>query len=99
MTFPDLARARFASNVLRLRKEASFTQEVLADRSALSTTMIVKIEKGNLLPGFEVVIRMAAALLTTPSALVDGITWKPGRVLETDPQDYTLAEDESGDGS
>jgi transcriptional regulator with XRE-family HTH domain len=49
MTFPDLARARFASNVLRLRKEAGFTQEVLADRSALSTTMIVKIERGNLL--------------------------------------------------
>jgi hypothetical protein len=42
---------------------------------------------------------MAAALLTTPSALVDGITWKPGRVLETDPQDYTFAEDESGEGS
>ena len=81
------------------RVEAGFTQEVLVDRSALRTTMIVKIERGNLLPGFEVVIRMAAALLTTPSALVDGITWKPGRVLETDPQDYTVAEDESGEGS
>jgi transcriptional regulator with XRE-family HTH domain len=94
MTFSDLARARFASNVLRLRKEAGFTQEVLADRSAVSTTMIVKIERGNLLPGFDVIIRMAAALSTTPSGLIEGITWKPGRVLETDPQDYTLAKDE-----
>jgi transcriptional regulator with XRE-family HTH domain len=34
MTFPDDAAARFASNVTRLREQAGFSQEVMADRSA-----------------------------------------------------------------
>lgn len=99
MTFPDLARARFANNVARLRKEAGFSQEIMADRAAVSTAMIGKVESGQVLPYFDVVIRMAGALSTTPDALVDGITWKPGRILESDPQDYTLAENESDEGS
>jgi transcriptional regulator with XRE-family HTH domain len=92
MTFPDAAHTRFASNVMRLREEAGFSQEVMADRSAVSTAMISKVENGNVLPYFDVVIRMAGALSTTPSALVEGIIWKPGRILESDPQDYTLTE-------
>ncbi len=93
MTFPDAASARFASNVARLREEAGFSQEVMADRSAVSTAMISKVEGGKILPYFDVVIRMAGALSTTPSALVDGIAWKPGEIVESDPQDYTIAED------
>jgi transcriptional regulator with XRE-family HTH domain len=92
MTFTDAASARFASNVMRLRREAGFSQEVMADRSAVSTAMIGKVENGNVLPYFDVVIRMAGALSTTPSALAEGITWKPGEIVESDPQDYTLAE-------
>jgi transcriptional regulator with XRE-family HTH domain len=92
MTFPDAALTRFASNVRRLRKEAGFSQEVMADRSAVSTAMISKVENGTALPYFDVVIRMAGALSTTPSALVEGIAWKPGEIVESDPQDYTLAE-------
>lgn len=92
MTFPDAARARFARNVSRLREEAGFSQEVMADRSAVSTAMISKVEGGKVLPYFDVVIRMAGALSTTPSALVEGIIWKPGEIVESDPQDYTIAE-------
>ena len=92
MTFPDAARARFASNVARLREEAGFSQEVMADRSAVSTAMISKVEGGKVLPYFDVVIRMAGALSTTPSALAEGITWKPGEIVESDPQDYTVAQ-------
>lgn len=92
MTFTDAASARFASNVMRLRREAGFSQEVMADRSAVSTAMIGKVENGKILPYFDVVIRMAGALSTTPSALVEGITWKPGEIMESDPQDYTIAE-------
>lgn len=92
MTFPDAAAARFASNVARLRGQAGFSQEVMADRSAVSTAMIGKVENGKVLPYFDVVIRMAGALSTTPSALVEGITWKPGEIVESDPQDYTIAE-------
>jgi transcriptional regulator with XRE-family HTH domain len=90
MTFPDAARARFASNVMRLRQEAGFSQEVMADRSAVSTAMIGKVENGKVLPYFDVVIRMAGALSATPSALAEGITWKPGEIVESDPQDYTI---------
>jgi transcriptional regulator with XRE-family HTH domain len=90
MTFPDDAAARFASNVTRLREQAGFSQEVMADRSAVSTAMIGKVESGTALPYFDVVIRMAGALSTTPSALVEGITWKPGEIVESDPQDYTV---------
>ncbi len=92
MTFTDAASARFASNVMRLRREAGFSQEVMADRSAVSTAMIGKVENGKILPYFDVVIRMAGALSTTPSALAEGITWKPGEIVESDPQDYTVAE-------
>lgn len=92
MTFTDAASARFASNVIRLRREAGFSQEVMADRSAVSTAMIGKVENGKILPYFDVVIRMAGALSTTPSALAEGITWKPGEIVESDPQDYTIAE-------
>ncbi|HEV7770827.1 MAG TPA: helix-turn-helix transcriptional regulator [Solirubrobacterales bacterium] len=92
MTFSDAAAARFASNVVRLREEAGFSQEVMADRSAVSTAMIGKVESGKALPYFDAVIRMAGALSTTPSALVEGITWKPGEIVESDPQDYTVAE-------
>lgn len=90
MTFTDAASARFASNVMRLRREAGFSQEVMADRSAVSTAMIGKVENGKILPYFDVVIRMAGALSTTPSALAEGITWKPGEIVESDPQDYTI---------
>ena len=90
MTFTDAASARFASNVMRLRREAGFSQEVMADRSAVSTAMIGKVENGKILPYFDVVIRMAGALSTTPSALAEGITWKPGEIVESDPQDYTV---------
>lgn len=92
MTFSDAAAARFASNVARLREEAGFSQEVMADRSAVSTAMISKVEHGTALPYFDVVIRMAGALSTTPSALVEGITWKPGEIVESDPQDYTISD-------
>lgn len=92
MTFTDAASARFASNVMRLRREAGFSQEVMADRSAVSTAMIGKVENGKILPYFDVVIRMAGALSTTPSAFVEGIAWKPGEIVESDPQDYTIAE-------
>jgi len=90
MTFTDAASARFASNVMRLRREAGFSQEVMADRSAVSTAMIGRVENGKILPYFDVVIRMAGALSTTPSALAEGITWKPGEIVESDPQDYTV---------
>lgn len=90
MTFTDAASARFASNVMRLRREAGFSQEIMADRSAVSTAMIGKVENGKILPYFDVVIRMAGALSTTPSALAEGITWKPGEIVESDPQDYTI---------
>jgi transcriptional regulator with XRE-family HTH domain len=93
VTFTDAASARFASNVMRLRREAGFSQEVMADRSAVSTAMIGKVENGKILPYFDVVIRMAGALSTTPSVLVEGITWKPGEIVESDPQDYTIADD------
>lgn len=40
---------------------------------------------------------MASALSTTPAALVEGITWKPGRILEFNPQDYNVAESEASE--
>ena len=97
MTFPDLARARFASNVVRLRKKAGLSQELMADRAAVSTGMIVGIENGKRLPELDVAIRMAAALSTTLSALVEGIRWRPGEIVEIDPQEYAVAASDSED--
>lgn len=97
MTFPDLARARFASNVVRLRKKAGLSQELMADRAAVSTGMIVGVENGKKLPEFDVAIRMAGALSTTPSALVEGIRWRPGEIVEFDPQKYAVTASDSSD--
>lgn len=76
MTF----RARFAENLIGLRKRAGFTQEGLAIRASLSRDAIRKYERQVNVPTLDVVVRLAGALSVPPAELVDGIVYRPSFV-------------------
>lgn len=73
MTF----RARFAENLIGLRKRAGLTQEGLAIRASLSRDTIRKYERRVNVPTLDVVVRLAGALSVPPADLLDGIAYRP----------------------
>lgn len=68
---------RFASNVRALRKARGLSQEELSFRASLHRTQISLLERGDRLPRFETLIRLAGALDATPNDLAAGIRWDP----------------------
>lgn len=67
------ALVAFGARVRARRKELGMTQEKLADGCGLHWTYLGQIERGRRNIGLLNIIRIAAALGTTPAALVDGI--------------------------
>ncbi|HEY1848607.1 MAG TPA: helix-turn-helix transcriptional regulator [Opitutaceae bacterium] len=87
----DMA-GRFAANLRRLRDEADLSQEELAFRAAVHRTQVSLLERGDRLPRFETLIKLAGALGVTVDHLVDGIRWEPiiavtGGLEATPPED------------
>lgn len=70
-------QARFAENLIGLRKHAGFSQEGLAIRASLSRDAIRKYERQVNVPTLDVVIRLAGALSILPTELLDGIAYRP----------------------
>lgn len=64
------ARALLAVNVRTARKRALLTQHGLATLSQVSRPTIARIERGDWLPQFRTVRKLAAALNVEPEALV-----------------------------
>lgn len=64
-------RGRLARNVQKLRKDRGWSQEDLADQSGLDRTYISGIERKVRNPTIEIVERLAKALKTTASALLE----------------------------
>jgi transcriptional regulator with XRE-family HTH domain len=62
-------KATIGANVKRLRKVRGLTQEQLAVDSGIDLTYAGGIERGRRNPSVEVLIRIAAALDTTPDQL------------------------------
>lgn len=61
----------FGAKIRRLRESCELAPNELARRLAASSTMVRKIEAGELLPRREVVLRLADALLAHPAELLD----------------------------
>ena len=68
---------RFASNLRALRKARGLSQEELSFRASIHRTQVSLLERGDRLPRFETLIRLAGALEATPNDLTAGITWDP----------------------
>jgi transcriptional regulator with XRE-family HTH domain len=74
MTF----KARFAENLICLRKRAGLSQEELAVRASISRDAVRKYERQVNVPTLDVVVRLGGALSIQPAELFDGIAYKPG---------------------
>jgi transcriptional regulator with XRE-family HTH domain len=63
--------AIFGDVVRRVRKEKTWTQEDLAERSGLTTTYVGQVERGDKVPSLTVVLKLAYALNVLPSELLE----------------------------
>jgi transcriptional regulator with XRE-family HTH domain len=70
-------RDRFAVNLKRARRRAGLSQEELGFRADLNRTTISLYERSLREPGIDAIVKMTAALGTTPDALCEGIAWLP----------------------
>lgn len=86
----DIAR-RFGDNLRRYRRKAQLSQEEVAFLASLHRTEIGLLERGERVPGIDTLIRLAAAISTSPADLLAGIVWKPPTSntgqIEIEPQD------------
>lgn len=89
--FSFKAKARFADNLYRARERAGFSQKEAAERAALTRARLDKIEGGEAIPRFDVLIRLAGAYSMPLGDLVEGVTWKPGWVEDSGPAEYVVS--------
>ena len=68
---------RFAANLYRQRRAAGLSQEELAFRAAVHRTQVSLLERGDRLPRFETLIKIAGALEVSVDTLTEGIVWEP----------------------
>jgi transcriptional regulator with XRE-family HTH domain len=70
--------AKFAENLLILRRRAGLSQEELGFLAGLHRTEICQLETGYRDPRISTLIRLSGSLNTTPNDLLAGIEWKAG---------------------
>lgn len=63
-------RTILAQNVKAARGRLALSQEALADEARIDRTYISGIERGKRNPSMDLLVRLAAALKTTPAALL-----------------------------
>jgi len=90
--FPFKALARFADNLYRARELAGLDQKEAAKRAALTRSRLDKIEGGECIPSFDVLIRLAGVYSTSVGDLVNGVTWRPGWVEHSGPAEYVVSD-------
>lgn len=91
--FSFQAKARFADNLYRARERAGLSQKEAASRAALTRTRLDKIEGGEAIPSFDILIRLAGAYSMSVGELVEGVAWKPGWVENSGPAGYVVADE------
>jgi transcriptional regulator with XRE-family HTH domain len=70
---------RLGANVKARRKALKLTQEAVADRVSMDMSYWGRIERARVEPGVRMVVRLAAALETTPADLVAGVGKECGK--------------------
>lgn len=68
---------RFAENLLRYRKAADLSQDLLADLAAIHRTEISQLERGLRIPRADILVKLCVSLEVE---LLEGIGWKPPRI-------------------
>lgn len=91
--FSFKAKARFADNLYRARERVGLSQKDAAARAALTPARLDKIEGGEAIPSFDILIRLAGAYSIAVGELAEGVTWKPGWVEDSGPAEYVVADD------
>lgn len=71
---------RFAENLLRYRKAADLSQDLLADLAAIHRTEISQLERGLRIPRTDTLVKLCVSLEVDPNELLEGIGWKPPRI-------------------
>ena len=66
----DSALIKFGHVIGMLRRDAGFSQEVLADRAGVHRTYVSQLERGLKSPTLAVLIKLAEALETKPSNIL-----------------------------
>lgn len=66
----DTIHQRLGSNIKRRREQVGLTQAVLAERAGIHRTFLNQVENGHRSITIGVLVRLAAALDTTPALLV-----------------------------
>jgi transcriptional regulator with XRE-family HTH domain len=74
----DIA-ALFGENLSRCRRRADMSQEELGVRASLHRTEISQLERGLRVARIDTLVKLAGALGVSPSELIEGIDWSPGR--------------------
>jgi transcriptional regulator with XRE-family HTH domain len=87
-----MAKARFADNLYRARERSGLSQKEAAARAALTRARLDKIEGGEAIPRFDVLIQLAGAYSMSVGELVDGLTRKPGWVEDSGPAEYRVSD-------
>lgn len=63
-----------------LRKDRGFSQEALGFEAGYHRTYISQLERGKKSPSLQTIFQIAAALKTSPSAMVKGVEVQVGKV-------------------
>lgn len=78
---PPIALDRgFGPTLRHCRKQAGYTQQVLAQQSELHRTEISLLERGKRNPGYDVLIRLIGALGVEAGELLAGSSWRPPEI-------------------
>lgn len=68
-------RERFAVNLRAARRKQRISQEELGFRTDLHRTEISLLERGQREPRLGTIVKLAAALASSPAELCDGVGW------------------------
>lgn len=80
---------QFGENLRAVRRQAGLSQEEVGFRASLHRTEIGLLERGARVPRIDTLVKLASALgVRIDCALLQDITWKPGR---TSPGAFTLS--------
>ena len=67
------AAKKIGAKIREERKRVGLTQEALAEKAELSLSQVGYIERGEVKPSIDSLVRLASALDVTPSSLLEGL--------------------------
>lgn len=75
----SLVAEQFAANLAHHKREKDLSLTQIAERAEIHRTHLGLLLRGKRLVRIDTVLKLAAALEIPPSALLDGVRWRPPR--------------------